>query len=816
MNSFKMYRFFILFIALSLSVSGTFAQDILKGKDLSQVKIDQLTPTELSNLKTQISAAGMTPDQVEQMAISKGMPASEANKLKIKLLSTGEVATSLTNGAVQPSNEKKSALKENNSSDYLDNYKTSKTLINPLIFGSELYSGVAPSFEPNFKIATPLNYILGPDDHIQVSVYGVQEYNGDLLVSSEGFISIPNVGQIKVAGMTIESATEKIKSVMGNGVYSYLKSGGSKISVTLSKIRSIKVTIIGSNRPGSFSISSLATVFNALYIAGGPGLFGSFREIELIRNNKVERKIDLYKFLLFGDQKDNLGLKDNDVIRIPPYKNRVQIDGEVKRPGIFEILPNENFSNLLEFASGFTDSAYTASVLIFQRSEKERTLHDLSAKDFKMYLPKIGDRIIVSKILDRFTNRVKIAGAIFRPGVYELSSELKVADLLRKADGLKEDAFTDRAQIIRLKEDLTKQIISFDIKSALSGDPLNNIVLAREDSIYISSVNDLQDKFKVRIQGEIRNPGSYDFIDKLTLKDLILQAGGFTDAAYKSIEISRLIKKDKLDPADNSSTELITTNINVGDLSEKTGAIPLKAMDVVTIRRIAGYQIPESVSVLGQVQFPGPYSLSIRNERVSDLIKRAGGFSPEAYPEGAFIKRYKTISEKELSAEAASKLEKNTKDSSNFVSKEILREFDKLPLDIKSILEKPGSINDFVLKNFDEITIPKFESQVKISGEVLLSTQVAYETGKNLRSYISAAGGFTTSALRSKIYIVYTNGKVASTSKFLFFKSYPKVEPGAEVVVPRKKEKKGTSIAEVVGITSALASIATVLVLLKK
>ncbi len=815
---FKSLLFLLIVLLLTTNVH---AQDILKGKDLSQVRVDQLTDADIAKFKNQLNATGLSIDQVEQQAILKGMSSAEFAKLKQRI---SEPANKNASGVGKLKNEtdkkKNSIEKIDNSSDTLDTEKYKekllKPLINPLIFGSELYTSVSPSFEPNMNMATPSNYVLGPDDQIQVSVYGVQEYNGDLLVSAEGNISVPNVGQIKVGGLSIEAATQKMKTVMGNSVYSYLKSGGSKLSVTLSKIRSIKVTIIGANRPGTYRLSSLASVFNALYLSGGPTAFGSFREIELVRNSKVERRVDLYRMLLNGDQTDNIGLKDNDVIRIPSYKTRVEIQGQVKRPGIFEILPGETFANALAFASGFTDTAYKATVKVFQQNERERLVHDLLSSDFNNYIPKTGDVFVASKILNRYKNRVTLSGAVLRPDVYELTPNLKVADLIRRADGLKQDAFIERGQIIRYQEDLTKSILSFDIKKALNSDESHNLLLQKEDEVLISSVQELKDSFKVTIQGEIRLPGQYDYVSKLTLKDLIIQAGGFTDAAFQSIEIARLLKRDSVATNDYRTSILINTNIDRDSFGNFNDNILLKPFDVVTIRRIAGYKLPESVVVSGQVQFPGPYTLSNSNERVSDILKRVGGLVPNAYPEGAYIKRYKTAIEKNQAEETAKKLQKNAKDSTGSVTQDILRDYDKVPLDLVSILQNPGSNNDIFLKENDELFIPKYDAQVKVSGEVLLSTQVPFDNKNGFKDYISFAGGFTSNALRSKVYVVYANGKAASTSHFLFFKSYPKIEPGSELIIPKKREKKSTGIGEIAGFATVLASLVTTFVLLKK
>ncbi|MFZ9209147.1 MAG: polysaccharide biosynthesis/export family protein, partial [Sediminibacterium sp.] len=381
----------ILILTLLILTSTASAQDLLKGNNLANVRVDQLADADIAKLKAQLSAQGMTIDQAEPMAIAKGMSAAEFAKLKARV---GGAAKAANTKKATPENGREASASDTADTEKYDQ-KLPKPLIDPLIFGSELYTSVAPSFEPNMSLATPLNYVLGPNDQIAVSVYGVQEYSGDLTVSPEGNVSIPNVGLIRVAGLTIEAATQKIKNTMGATVYNYLRSGGSKISVTLSKIRTIKVTIIGANRPATYRLSSLATVFNALYVSGGPTAFGSFREIELMRDNKLFKKIDLYRMLLNGDQSDNVGLKDNDVIRIPSYKTRVSLQGQVKRPGIFEVLPGENFANVLAFASGFTDTAYQASVKVFAQTSRERQIKDVTQAQYNTYAPQMGDVFVV-------------------------------------------------------------------------------------------------------------------------------------------------------------------------------------------------------------------------------------------------------------------------------------------------------------------------------------------------------------------------------------------------------------------------------------
>jgi len=803
----KIVLFTLTFLLVATSAT---AQDLFKGNNLANVKVDQLTDADIAKLKTQLTSQGITIDQAEPMAIAKGMSAAEFAKLKARV--SGAANTTGTKTTKAPEG------RTNNPADTADteNYtqKQPKPLINPLIFGSELYTSVAPSFEPNMSLATPLNYVLGPNDQIAVSVYGVQEYSGDLLVSAEGNISIPNVGLIRVAGLTIEAATQKIKNTMGSTVYNYLRSGGSKISVTLSKIRTIKVTIIGANRPATYRLSSLATVFNALYVSGGPTAFGTFREIELLRDNKLFKKIDLYRMLLNGDQSDNVGLKDNDVIRIPSYKTRVSIEGQVKRPGIFEVLAGENFANILAFASGFTDTAYQASVKVFAQTNKERQIKDLQQAQYNTYQPQIGDVFVVSKLLNRFSNRVKIAGAVYRPDVFELTPNLKVAELIRKADGLTQDAYTGRAQIIRLQEDLTRSVVSFDVAKALNNDAAHNIELRREDEVLITK-QELKDSFNVYIQGEIRKPGSFEFVQGLTLKDLIIQAGGFTDAAYKTIEIARIIKRDSITQQDLGATQIIVTQID-GDLSMAEASTPLSAFDVITVKRKAGYTLPESVRITGQVQYPGPYALSARNERVSAILKRAGGYTVDAFIEGAYLVHNKTAEEKKREDENIERAKKILKDSSGLAQLEAQKNmaFIKVPLNLTGILNNPGSEEDLVLKVGDEIFIPKSDGQVKVGGAVLLTTQVPYSKNNSFGNYITAAGGYSADAIKRKAYIVYANGEAARSSKFLFFTTRPKVKPGSEIIVPKKAEGKKVSTGELIGISSSIASLAGLIIAL--
>ncbi len=810
-NSNDLYmKFSKIFITLIVLISfsclnKTFAQDLLKTTNLNKIDVDKLSDAEILKYKQQLKTSGLTDTQAEQIALSRGMSASEIAKLKQRL--------SAINRTQFPSNQRVTDTtgRPNNYSDSTDTLRKIQLIINPKIFGSELFNNASLTFEPNLRIATPMNYELGPDDQIEITVFGIQEVTHDLTISPEGSIYIPNVGQVKLAGLTLEAGTERISDYMSRTAYPSLKSGSSKLSVTLGNIKSIRITIIGANRPGNFTLSSLSTAFNALFIAGGPTENGSFRKIELIRNNKLVRTIDLYRFLTNGDQSDNVGLRDNDVIRIPAYNTRVELDGYVKRPGIFEMLPKETFSDLLQFSSGFADSAYKASVSITQFTEKEFKVKDITAEQYPDYIPQQGDNFVVSKIINRYENRVNITGAVFRPGYYELHSDMTLKDLIQRADGLREDAYIARGQIIRLKEDLTKEIVPFSVQDILNNK--SSIRLKREDSVVIKSILDLRDQYYISIQGEIRSPGYYDYSDNLSIRDIILQSGGLTDAAYpQRIEVARLIRRDTLTNEDVRTSEVIEIT-DVEDLALKENNITLHPFDVITIRRKPGYLELQSVTVTGELQYPGPYVLSKREERVSDLIKRAGGFTPEAYVDAAYIKRYNNTEENRLKRQKIIRIQDQLNDSTDMVTGDIEREFDQIPLNMSKILRTSGSPEDVVLQPQDQLYVPKFNAQIRISGNVLFPTQIPYNDNYNLRDYISAAGGVSNEGKKSKIYVLYANGKARSTRTFLFFKNYPPIKPGTEIVVPQKAEKRNRlSTGEAVGIASALASLAGVVI----
>jgi protein involved in polysaccharide export with SLBB domain len=801
---------FIAFLFLAFAQTTTVkAQDLLKGQNLSTLKVDYLSDADLAKLRSQLRSNNMTIDQVEPMALAKGMPASEFAKLKARL------ETPMAGNA-----------KEGNSTESLArtqepvvNTKT-KDEANALVFGSELFDTPTLNFEPNLKLATPINYVLGPGDELQISVYGIQEFSDTVPVSVEGKVNIQYVGQIAVSGMTIEAATVKIKNAIAR-VYSTVRDGQSQVGVSLSSIRTIKVTLIGSRQPGNYSVSSLATVYNALFLGGGPAKNGSYRNIELIRNNKVYRTIDLYRFLVNGNQSDNIGLKDNDVIRIPSYNQRVALEGQVKRPGIFEMKSGESFQDLLTFASGFNEFAFTASVNVLQKTDKEFKVKDVKASEFKLYKPRSGDVFTVTKILNRFENRIKIEGAVFRPNTYSFYEGMRIADLVVKADGLKEDAYTARATIVRLKSDFTKEAVAVNLRKALQGDAQANILLKKEDIVTVFSILDFKEEYKVTIDGEIKKPGAYDYNPALTLNDLLVQAGGLIGSASKRVEVARMIKSEDIEATNTARAEIFNIEITPEN-NEQAENFVLAPFDVVNIRRMAVYEKPEMVVVSGSVNYPGKYVLAYKKEKVYSVIQRAGGLTLSADTKGVRIKRPINAQQIEDIANVIFDISKNVvdetvakKDTVNNSELKKLKEelkFATIPLDWDKIVRNPNNRTNITLLPGDEIEAVDFSESVKVTGSVLLTSEIPYNRGRGIGYYLSAVGGTDSKAWKRKAYVIYPNGHAAVTGSFLFFKSYPKVTPGSQIVIPEKPLTKKMSTGEWVSIGSVMTSLALLIV----
>lgn len=807
----------LVFTALCILISSVlFAQIPSLPNNLSNYRSSDVSNEQLPQIVDYMRQNNYTGEQVQNLLLQRGMASTEAAALRIRiergLMETAKPAPSATQRDDQ--DQSNSRYRDR------DTVNTTTKVKNPLkIFGLEIFNSGVISFAPNYRIATPVGYILGPDDEINISIYGYQEAKYNLTVSPEGDINIPYVGVVYVAGLTIEQASAKIRSKLASAGYSNIRTGLTKVNVVVGRIRSIKVIVLGEARvPGTFTLPSLATAFNALYLCGGPSDIGSMRKIEIIRGGKVISHLDVYDFLVKGDRTGDVNLRDQDVIRIPTYDVRVSINGQVKRTGLFEITPGETFQDLLNFAGGFSDTAYTASVTAYKATDIEKRIIDIDKSEFATYKPGRAESYFVKKLIERFTNLVSVTGAVYMPGDYELIEGMTLKDLLVKARGLKENAFADRGLILRQGNDLMPQYISFNplqVMQSTSG----SIPLIRNDSVIVSSVSELRDSQFVSVTGEVRRNGNFKYAENMTLKDLVLVAGGFTDAAIpQRIQVGRRIKKDTFSVADVQISEILDIN-SANELDTKAGDIKLQPYDAVIVRRNPGFQQQVNVRVEGEVVFPGPYVLQNKNERVSDVIKRAGGLTLQAYEQGVFISRINKKSIiNEVNNQKLIKLQSQFKDTTVAVREEVNRLVDNIAINLNSILKTPGGKEDVLMEEGDVLTIPKEKMEVRISGEVLFPTKVVYENRMDLKDYISRAGGFTDDSRKARVYVLKPNGNAERTRHFLFFRSYPKVTPGSEIIVPRQRvvERRRLSTGEVIGISTALAALGGVLIQLLK
>ncbi|MEP7317965.1 MAG: SLBB domain-containing protein [Panacibacter sp.] len=803
----------ILFFLLLCGGVAAQAQGGLLNQDLRQVKVDQLSDADILYYYNRLQQAGISLDQAAQVALAKGMPQEEITKLQKRL------ATLVTT--------QKSGLRSSLSDSLQTNRKENESII-PLreetvdkkIFGSDLFNTASLAFEPNLRIATPGNYSLGPDDELIVNVFGLSEAKYTLKINPEGYVYIQNAGPIMVSGLTIEDAAERIKSKLAATIYKAISSGQTKVQVSLGNIRSIRVTVIGeAKKPGTYTVSSLATLFNVLYLCGGPGDNGTYRKIELVRNNKVYKTVDIYEFLLHGILAGNIQLVDGDVIRIPYYAARVSVSGEVKRTGIFEILAGDKLQEVLNNAGGFSDSAYRSSVKILQVTDKERKVTDVVSNNYNIQELHGGDAIYVGKVLNRYANRVVIKGAIMRPGQFELIENFTLKKLIQNADGIREDAFLNRGIITRLKDDLSVEVVSFDVAGIIRGTS-PDILLKREDEVTISSIFDLQDKKTISIQGEVRSTGTYEFKDSTTIKDLIFEAGGFSESATgKRIEVARRV--NNTDP--NSTSAEIAKIVQVDeekDLQVSAANFYLQPYDVVIVRNNPGYFIQKTVTVEGEILYPGPYVINSTDEKLSSIINRAGGFKNTADASAASLRRVNKIDvQSEVKIKKVEKLVAGQiRDTavSDSLAKEAVKPYDLIGINLETVMQKPGITNDLILEDGDILFVPKKNQAVKVRGEVLFPTQFAYEEGYNMKYYINKAGGFNSKAQRKKAFVLGANGNARTVKSFLFFKNYPTIKGGDEIYVPPVPDRggKGLSTGEVIGISSAVASLAAVVIAL--
>lgn len=645
------------------------------------------------------------------------------------------------------------------------------------IFGHDIFRSKNLSFEPNMNIATPSTYTLGPGDEVVLDIYGASQVNGTFKVSPDGNITIPNEGPVNVAGLTVTQAQNKVRKTIG-GHYQ-----GSSIKLTVGQTRTIIVNVMGEVKtPGTYTLSAFATVFNALYMAGGVNDIGTLRNIKVSRNGRIISTVDVYDYIMNGKLAGNVMLRDNDVIMVGPYENIVEITGKVKRPMLYEMKKNESLQSLLTLAGGFTGDAYKQNVRVERKSDEGLTVHNVDEWDFTAFHNEDGDVVVVAPVIERFKNTVSIMGAVFRPGQYKLGGSVNsVKTLVEQAGGLDEQALTTRAVLHRMKADRTTSTQTINIGAILSGDAAD-VILQNEDQLIISSTKEITDKYTLSIFGDVVKPGQYPFSENETVEDLITEAGGLLESAsLVNVEVARRIMTSEDNPDGTKMATIHQITLSDGLAIEGETGFKLRPYDIVSIHRNPDYQVQKYVYATGEVKYAGAYVLANKTERISDVIKRAGGLTEEANVNGAQLMR--RISKKEHELQYKKLETAATAADSLLIMSDIEKTSYLVGINLKEILENPESGLDVELQEGDSLYIPKLNNTIKISGEVLMPNTVAFAKGKSASYYLNQAGGVTENGKKSKAYIVYANGQASMLSK-------GKIEPGCEIIVPAKVDKK--------------------------
>jgi protein involved in polysaccharide export with SLBB domain len=796
--------------------------------DLAKVRVDDLTDDQVKKFVDKAASSGLTQQDLETAAQAKGMKATEIQKLrdritKLKLdqnlqkTQPEAAADRMREMNVQELTPKQEPVEKDKMSELFDIIKSEEQkkieTFEQKIFGYSLFNTKNLTFEPSLNIPTPQNYQIGPGDEIVIDVWGASQQNYRLKVSPEGNIVIDNVGPVFINGLTIDKASSKIINRL-SGIYAGLSGSNPNTyaQISIGNMRSIKITLVGDVRvPGSYTLPSLASVFNALYLSGGPSINGSFRNISVFRENKLVATLDIYDFLIKGDQKNNIRLQDQDMVMIKPYKTRVEIQGEIKRPALYEMGDNEHLSDLLEFAGGFSEKAYSYRLKVIRNSSKEYKIQVVEKKDFSSFTLGNGDLITVEPILNKFENKVDIEGAVYRPGQFELTANLTLKQLIDKAEGLKGDAFMTRAIVFRLRPDLTMESLPVDLNALITNNSAD-VPLMKDDSIKIYSIFELQEEFSLQAIGEVLNPGIYPYIKNMNLEDFIAITGGFKESASLArIEISRRIKSSDIKAKSAKVADIFQFTVSRDlNLSDSASKFILEPFDIVSVRRSPGYEFQAQAVVRGEVLYPGSYSISNKDERISDLVNRAGGLTPEGYIKGARLIRKLPINIRER-AKIMQSIESQSTDSVKIAFSNEKEQ--AIGINLEQILKNPKSKFDIILQEGDILEIPKELQTVRLSGAFLYPITVRYDKNYGFKKYAALAGGFAENAKPNKSFVVYANGAVDRTSNFLFFNVYPKIEPGAEIIVPKKVEKKDKmTSAEFLAISTAISSLAAVMI----
>lgn len=683
------------------------------------------------------------------------------------------------------------------------------------VFGRDIFNNKDLTFEPNMNIATPQNYILGPGDAVYIDIYGASQKTIESTVSPDGEVTIEGFGPVQVSGLTVAQANARLRSTLG------ARYSSSKIKLTVGQTRSIMINVMGEvKNPGTYTLPAFATVFHALYMAGGTNDIGTMRNIKVYRNNRLVSVVDIYDYILNGKLTGNVRLADNDVISVGPYDCLVNITGKVKRPMYYEMKRNESVGTLLKYAGGFTGDAYKKSVRIVRKTGREYSVYNVDEFDMSAFHLADEDSVSVDSILPRFSNMVEIKGAVFRPGMYQVGGDINsVKTLIEHADGLREEAFTARAVMHRMKKDRTLEVVPVDVEGILDG-TVPDIPIQNNDVLFIPTKQEMMEEQTITIHGEVQYPGIYRYADNETLEDFVLQAGGLKQTASTvKVDVSRRIVNPKALTTDSVIARTYTFALKDGFVIDGTPGFKLMPFDEVYVRKSPGYYKQQNVVVEGEVMFSGTYTLSKKNQRLSDLIKSAGGVNDRGYIAGARLERKVNESERarmeavlkkakeeaeQMEIEAAKENKKIDLKDSEKIKKFEIPEFYSVGIELDKALANPGCDADIVLREGDKIIVPQYNGTVKINGAVMYPNTVGFQKGKKAKYYINQAGGFSEKAKKSQTYIVYMNGTIAKVSQ------NAKPKPGCEIVVPEKEINKMT-IAEKMSIGTSAASIATMI-----
>lgn len=683
------------------------------------------------------------------------------------------------------------------------------------VFGRDIFNNKDLTFEPNMNIATPQNYILGPGDAVYIDIYGASQKTIESTVSPDGEVTIEGFGPVQVSGLTVAQANARLRSTLG------ARYSSSKIKLTVGQTRSIMINVMGEvKNPGTYTLPAFATVFHALYMAGGTNDIGTMRNIKVYRNNRLVSVVDIYDYILNGKLTGNVRLADNDVISVGPYDCLVNITGKVKRPMYYEMKRNESVGTLLKYAGGFTGDAYKKSVRIVRKTGREYSVYNVDEFDMSAFHLADEDSVSVDSILPRFSNMVEIKGAVFRPGMYQVGGDINsVKTLIEHADGLREEAFTARAVMHRMKKDRTLEVVPVDVEGILDG-TVPDIPIQNNDVLFIPTKQEMMEEQTITIHGEVQYPGIYRYADNETLEDFVLQAGGLKQTASTvKVDVSRRIVNPKALTTDSVIARTYTFALKDGFVIDGTPGFKLMPFDEVYVRKSPGYYKQQNVVVEGEVMFSGTYTLSKKNQRLSDLIKSAGGVNDRGYVAGARLERKVNESERarmeavlkkakeeaeQMEIEAAKENKKIDLKDSEKIKKFEIPEFYSVGIELDKALANPGCDADIVLREGDKIIVPQYNGTVKINGAVMYPNTVGFQKGKKAKYYINQAGGFSEKAKKSQTYIVYMNGTIAKVSQ------NAKPKPGCEIVVPEKEINKMT-IAEKMTIGTSVASIATMI-----